>query len=358
MRTYTIRQGINKGQHCIFDSPDEASIKLSKEFASLNIKSQPLLFDNGNTWKMVGDTIFCVFPHWLSLTEPSQSGLWVCSDDGRVLQCLNFYLTANNKRVTFKNGTDCRTKSVKTAIGVYYSFPHADGTFQAMKMVADAKFDKEFIHNKSSFSNNKTVLGAKMNDRKRMFAYYMYISGDPVRSLSAVHRNKRSRLSNMYLVKSALSLLKDEGVLAEIKKYLPTPMAEENFRTKLKLALDKKNVNLETLAEHVGAGLEANLQPVQAKDVNGNLIFNKDGSPRWIHNPKTGGIAHQGFIKMAVDLVKFANDEIDDATDTKKIGSKSTKEAIPIEGVRFQEEILPPPKSIKDKVDVTLLKKD
>lgn len=342
MRIYNIKFNKNKGNHPIFDNPDEAAKKLADEFKSFNVLNQPL----SPIWTIKGNNVDCIFPHWTTAT-PTDIGRWVLTDDGRVAQVLSFYYGKNNNRTTFKNGNDCRTKMIKVAWGVYYLYPKVDGTVTAVKMIADIEIKK----NRVSLTQHKSIMGTKMNKSKKLFAYYFYATGDPITAyLNVRHvKNIKRGLTKRHLIRSALALARDPSIIAEIKKhYIPDKMTEKSFKERIKESLAKQEVDTDLLIEHVKLGLSANTEDIVVEE----KIIDKEGNEKTkittYPNKKKGGIGHKGFIELAANFIKFAEDETDEIGDDK---AKIAKSKNAIEAHFSEEPLLPPAKDILDKVN-------
>lgn len=338
MRTYTVLYGKWKGQNYIFDSPDEASIMLSTDLKHLNVTDQKVT----PAWHKVNGVFQSIFPQWHTVADPKVDiGRWVQTDDGRILQCWAVYYGSNNGKKTFKNGKSCLTKMVKTCIGVYYEYPRAEHAPMRSTMFADNKshYEGEHRYNKHSMTRHKSYLGTKMNNAKRMFAYYLYITGDPVKSYMQVRPRRVNRLTKASMITSAYKLLQDPGIINELNKYLPSMEQELGFRKRLLSACEKEGLNEELLAKHISKGLKANIECEY--DENGDEIPNK----------KTGGMGHKSFLELAINAVKFARGEGDNVAEDKAgVGKgKSNKE---IQDVQFEEQpLLPPSKEIQEKVN-------
>lgn len=331
MIEYKVNYGNRAGTHYIFESTTEA-IECLKVKPELNVNNQDL------------SNPFNAFKNWFDNTLVE--GDWVKSDEGKVIQVWKVYKM--NTHSTY-NQVHC----IKTCIGTfnyYRNKPNAQFPEGRVKSTNRLCITSDMLSrgakHKGSMGEQR-LLGKNKTQKKRWFAYYCAITGNPHTALVILQKTlyKAPKYGDdvfysRRFILNAFELLKDPQIIELIKGWIPM----EKFKDKLKNALNNEGVSEEFLAINIKEGLEANL-----------------------NNPKrVGGLAHKQFIELGLNALKYIDD------DTKTIDGKPNPLAI-TEGnttdVKF-EEVLPDPKdkllpvpnmnprSAKDKEFVKGLNKD
>lgn len=234
MRFYTLRFGKYIGEHPVYNDNTEAFDNLNNGHANFLRDFQTPVTINFKLW-----------------TDPDvKAGEWIRSDDGRIVQCLNRYdffkiaKRLGNKKLP-------TTVSIKTVFGVFSYYHKAKGGLAIYKkMLADPKTMGDVTFNRVSITNQCTIAGKFLTKKKRLFAYYVVVTGNPVASFAKINKNKRIT-KNIY--KNAFALLKDPYVLAEIKTY--TTM--DDALARIQKAFADKNLDAERIAEEFDDGLKA-----------------------------------------------------------------------------------------------------
>ena len=280
MRIFTLRYGKNAGEHHIYMSNDEAC-----EF--LGIKT---------------DNLETAFPLWSQ--QDVKQWDWVRTDDGRVVQVLNVF--------RLPTGKSWLTVMVKVVFGVYKYVIHNSGKIHYPKrMDADPVSLNDVNFNHTNIGGQKTIAGRYLTTRKRLFAYYVVITGNPVTAMVKAGMVRNATYKN------AFNLLKDKYVLQEVQTYMPL----EDFKTKLKKAFENHDLNAERFASEMDIGLV---------------------------NAKKGGLAHKQWVEMLGKAVAYSEDAQD------QLDGSSSKVSLP--AYTPNNELPTPNAEIVDKVDQEWLK--
>jgi len=178
MRIHTIRRGNHKGEHIIYDNPGEAN-------------------SNG---------IDKIMAPWHR--TDTQTGDWVVSDDGYVVQVLKRY-TLKNKRHISGQYTDC------------FMFPQ--GTFTVYYGRNGYKKIKNFYaqmssNNRTSLGNDTSSLGRYLTIRKKEFVTLMGFGYDAYTSYIKAFNVKNSNIG--YITIQINKLLTDERVQGALMEAL------------------------------------------------------------------------------------------------------------------------------------------
>lgn len=173
MRYYTLRKGLYKGKHCIYDSRDEAEIH-----GITDIKT----------------------PWW---NKDVEAGDWIESDDGYIVQCLH-RSKLYNKRHKSGQYTDLFTFPQ----GVFYVYYDKKGNPNIKNFFASVSKPLKGRLGTSS------TLGKYMNPRKRLFITYIKNGVDPVTSYMAAFNKHTSPLH--IAVKKVNELLTDPELVEEL----------------------------------------------------------------------------------------------------------------------------------------------
>lgn len=259
MRNYEILSGINKGTHIIYDNVKELQETL-QDFS-------------------------LVVPNWKEGIDKQ----WVQTDDGRVVQILNIYSLSNYNgkfRPRYihskKTGNWIGSKSVKVCFGVYTMYGKKNGDIVANKMLAEPFRMEDFRQNRTSITAQNTILGKYLTDKKKMFVYYVWMTGNPIYALKKVLNNNIPYIAKKHTVYKALELMKDEFVIKELNTYMNTEEKKQTFKEMLHNSLEAEGLGVADFVKEL-----------------------KDG----LRETKKGGLAHKQWVEMYGKIVTFSNSE-------------------------------------------------
>lgn len=188
MRKFTVRRGNFKGEHIIYDSPDE-SVQAG--------------IDPKTPWHR----------------KDVEVGDWVVSDDGYVVQCLGRY-ALKNKRHRSGQYTDTFRFPMGT-FGVYYD---AKGEKKITK-----NFYAQVANNNKSSLGNTSALGKYMTIEKREFVTLLGMGFDPYSAYMKAYKVKRLT-SLSYVTMQINKLLMDKQVQEELMEVLKPFMHKVQLR--------------------------------------------------------------------------------------------------------------------------------
>jgi len=190
MRIFTVRRGNFKGEHKIYDSPDEA-------------------VSNG------------VEPKAPWHRKDIAIGDWVISDDGYVVQCLSRRVLIN-KRHTSGQFTD----TYRFPMGIFGVYYDRTGTKRITK-----NFYAQVANNNKSSLGNTSSLGRYMTVNKREFVTLIQIGFDPYSAyIKAFKVNRLTSLS--YITMQINKLLMDKQIQEELMEVLKPFMNKVETRVK------------------------------------------------------------------------------------------------------------------------------
>lgn len=279
MRTFTLTKGKNKGNHYIFDTPNEARMFLSNSLKHLNKNIQDLK----------------TFPHW----SKGQPGDWVCSDDGRVLQVFKRTEFPNNG-FFFSTRTGCWIGTIAVKVccttGNYYG--KASGDIVMNRMDVDPKSLTDCDFKRSSIGKHKHVGGKYRTKSKVQFVTLLMFLGDPFQAYQEVYVKGR-RVSQHNIMKGVFALLHDKYVIAEIKYQMEQTGKNkvEDLKTKLREGLNKvrlksgRKLDIDRYLDELDEGLEA---------------------------CKKGTMSHKLLLEMLIKTITLA----DESSTKKKLGKE------------------------------------
>jgi hypothetical protein len=193
MRKFTVRRGNYKGEHNIYDSPDEA-VKHSIE--------------PKHPWHR----------------KDVQIGDWVVSDDGYVVQCLNRRILINKRH---RSGQ--YTDTFRFPMGIFGVYYDAKGEKKITK-----NFYAQVANNNKSSLGNTSVLGKYMTIEKREFVTLMAMGFDPY-----------SAYIKAYKVKRLVTL---PNVTMQINKLLTDKQVQEELMEALKPFMHKVQLKVQELS--------------------------------------------------------------------------------------------------------------
>jgi hypothetical protein len=183
MRVVTIRRGLFKGEHKIYDSPEESS----------QYGIEPKI-----PWHrkdiLVGD--------------------WVVADDGYVVQCLARKRIVNKKHI---NGQ--YTDTFRFPQGLFYVYYNRLGE----KRITKNFYAQVIANNKSSMGNTPSI-GRYMTINKREFVAYMQMGFDAYSAYMKAFKVKSTSLP--YITIQINKLLADEQVREELMQVLKPFMVQ------------------------------------------------------------------------------------------------------------------------------------
>lgn len=259
MRRWEIKKGNFIGWHYIYDTENEAAITLGfKEWyaGKRKFKANELgeITYASTAIYDVPDT----FRHWTDRTVREKD--WVRTDDGRIVQILKWQIMPGKK---YKG--EIPTEPIPMCT-VYVRFPFASGN---VYYKIDGTITYKYIHadffvrgswnnpNRTSLSSNKSfeegLKNPRMSTEKRLYAYYLAITGNPVKAYQLTfpgHYN--NKLLYKDVTRRALKLFKDKQVLKELSTY----MTLEEFREKLEKELDDTGLDHKFLFGEIKRGAE------------------------------------------------------------------------------------------------------
>lgn len=278
MREFYIQRGKNQGVHYIFDDTTEAIKYLTGELKHLNVNNQDL-----------SDPLKA-FKFWHEFGE-YKDGDWIKSDDGRVVQCLKYTeLISKDKKtkepVRYKNGILQSIYICKIALGTWGRKRKANGELSYRRMDLDYYWTCH-SYSRSSITDNRLPQGKYMNDKKRSFALYCVIFGNPLKAYKHVYPEKcKTYYQQIRMVQNAYFLLVRPEILKEVQKY----MSLADFRDRLRQALQEAQVDEERLAREYAEGLDS---------------------------AKKGSQNHRQFIELGIQMLKYL-ESLDDRLETTK----------------------------------------
>ena len=321
MRRWSNKQGNYIGYHYIFDTEFDAAHYLGLS----TVVTHDAVFElKDNFWLEsckradITDTLQETFPHWSDIKAVPLS--WVRSDDGRVIQLLNRYIMPRSatSKVQRKKTLQEHPEPIPGDTE-YIKFPFVstciyykkDGTKRYPYMHTDV-----FV--KHGTNRSSGTLSGKQNNpviSKRLFAYYLVITGNPVSAYQLTFPGAyKNKLLYRKLKSKALTWMKDELVLKEIMGYMDKTEYRENFLDQAKKL-----------------GVDDKLFLTELK--------------RGVEEAKPGTEDHQNMLKMLIEVVEKSNDvkliteKGDDGVEATHIAPTSNINLIPT-----------PHEEIKDKV--------
>jgi len=319
MRIYRFNRG---DEHFIFyDNLQAISYLTSDKYKHLNVNNQefhePVL----------------AFKHW---TDPSiEENDWIRTDDGRIVQCLKKYkLVGKGKKSTYSNGGVFLRWSIKVCFGVYTWYTTKTGKIDSyMRMVADARTVFEANNTGlSTITGKRWIAGRYLTKEKRIFAYWMAITLDPIFSYKKANIKGGYWKSMKFMTEQAFELAKDPYVIEEMSTY----RSMDEIKKTIKQMLSEQGLSREKAIEHLAIGLEANVKPVPILDKDGKEVGTK-------MNPKTGGKNHKEWTELLFKVTEWAENE-DKPGNT--LGGVLDKPASlkSINNSEHEEFVLPPPR--------------
>lgn len=234
MIEYMINQGKNKGVHYIFESTTEAISYLTRELSKLNVNNQNI------------SNPLNAFSPWYT----ARRGDWVKSDDGLIIQCLNqwdFYPRTNKgEKRYYVSRTPVCTYTFRFCFGVFYKYNKKDGSLSSSKCAVREAL-QTYNCRQGRMSKEYHPLGKYRTKKKKLFAYYVAQTGDPVGALLKTYEEFRihARTKKEMIIspiKVAVDLMTDKYVIQEIQKHV-TDM--ESFKDILKKSLEDNGATVD-----------------------------------------------------------------------------------------------------------------